>query len=331
MLYTDNLYQTVIKNLSPNAVNLAVISGYSAGKFLEQVAMDFPNLSIQLYLGMTHQGIPKNDHMIYTKLMKINKNIKVFYQVKGSPTHMKVYEFKSLRETRTLIGSANFSDNGFNNHREILTEVADDFTALFSEQQKLSLPCTAKNIDSYVSIIEDIKDLVKINYEEIVEALNVDEELAIKENEEEYIIPKRNKNILNRLKTNRNFKYYTSFEVEIVLSSTANPRWDETGINACFDNKVSALQETANKPFSKMFPIDKTFDLYTEDGFCYRAQLFDKFDSRLKILDGDFYLFIKDKIGLQEYIPISREMLVEYGSTSIKFERIDETKYIMKF
>lgn len=76
-LIYENLYDNIIAKNADRYSHLRVITGYSSGNFVHRVLNDFPNLKIELYLGMAMQGISNRDHKAYREItmMKLEKSI----------------------------------------------------------------------------------------------------------------------------------------------------------------------------------------------------------------------------------------------------------------
>ncbi|EAE3409279.1 TPA: phospholipase D family protein [Listeria monocytogenes] len=336
VLYTNNLYEHIIETEAPNFSALRIVSGYGSATFLKKVIKDFPHLSIELYLGMTFQGISQKNHEEYCSLMRKN-NIDVYYQVEGIQNHMKLVEFKTPLKTKTFIGSANFTENGFINQRELMSEVEDETDAIFSYQAELSLKANTEDINNYITFFEDEES--NIDGKE-----NCREKTEIKSNDTDYPLEKRDRKfttlsesklkkyraLLNSMRSSANPEYFRTFDIEIVLDEN-NPRWSDTGINSWVVNKKPVLVQTPRVLFDNVFPTDKIVEIYTDDGNHYQGKLTGRFDGNFVLIDGNLYDYVRERIGLKKIRPISREDLVIFGCTKLHFERIEETKYFMSF
>lgn len=153
MIYTENLYNAVILENSSSIRMLRVITGYSSGSFIERVLNDCPNVSIELYIGMALQGISKIDHLRYINLSKQN-NVKIFYVHKLPNVHQKIIEITGEnRKKTTYVGSANFSENGFEKQSEILTTIAEDLEDVFKVVRQQCLSCVDKEVFCYIPLV----------------------------------------------------------------------------------------------------------------------------------------------------------------------------------
>lgn len=332
-LLTDNLYESIINTEAPSAEELRIISGYGSASFLKRVKQEYPHLKIDLFLGMTSQGISKRNHIGFKELTNTFEDIAVYYEVRGIPNHMKIVEFRSSEKTRTYLGSANFTENGFVNQKEVMTLIETNTDMLFEDQQQSSLICTDEEIERHVPIYLD--DLIPGEESEVTIGKK-----SIEENETTKYVIETNKRKLTKksfskeladLRSNSNKAYYNRFEIEAVLEAKNSPRWDNTGINAWKDKKVPTLVQTPRLLFNKIFPVDEIFEIFADDGNKYMAKLTGRFDGELELINGNIYEYVKKRINLNEHRPISREDLERFGNTKIQFERIDKLKYLMSF
>lgn len=334
-LYINNLYTHIIQREAPNSTHLRVISGYGSASFLEKVANEFPNLKIQLFLGMTSQGISVRNHEGYRTLMKRNTNIQVYYQINEVPNHMKVLEFSSETQSTAFIGSANFTENGFVTQREIMTQVTDSLASLFKYQLEVSVECTKDAIEKLLIIFSDENfSKVKNEISNVEDSNNVENTMTLVEvnkidiDDLEY---QKQTQRIRDLRSQANPEYYHTFNLEIVLDSKYNPRWNSTGINSWTENKIPVLEQTSKILFDKLFPIDNNFQVYADDGHVYIGELTGRFNGNFKLVNGNLYDYVRNHIGIKEYRPISREDLQSYGDTRLHFERLDENLYSMCF
>lgn len=152
--YTVDLYKQIIIPFAETSSRLQVISGYASAAFLKRVSQQFSHLQIDLYIGMTHQGVSQQDHELYCALTKQANGICVYYQITPVPNHMKILRFECENNTHTFVGSANFSENGFLYQREIMAKINDPLQYLFDEQHKNSLLCTDERIAAHISFFE---------------------------------------------------------------------------------------------------------------------------------------------------------------------------------
>lgn len=154
MIYTAYLYNQIIKTSAKHFEYLRVITGYCSGNFLKRIYTDFPNLSIDVYIGMAQNGISYSDFQIYKELTR-KSQIKVFFHVSGPNNHQKIIEFKNPGRI-AFIGSANFSENGFGlSQNEIVAEVKDNLDNVFSAEKKNCISVLNPLVSELIPLIQD--------------------------------------------------------------------------------------------------------------------------------------------------------------------------------
>lgn len=326
-IYYKNLYENIFSEQTRGYRRLRVVSGYASSDYLSRIISEFPNLEIELFIGMTFQGVSNSDHSGFKSVMQKNDNVKVYYQVLGIPNHMKIYEFSSVTDKKIFIGSANFSENGFFKHKEILAEVLYLPEILFVEQQRNSLLCTDPKIDRYIDFYEN-------EYEEFGD---MEEEKHIKadatRSENKHSATKKRERARHKwelLRQNIDPQYHRSFDITIMLPPENNPRWDDRGINSWVNNKTPVIEQTPRLSFSLVFPREE-FIIYTDDNQVLKAKLTGRFNGNLDILNVNLYDYIRGRIGLLEKRPISYQDLVLSGYTTLYLTRVNNNEYIMSF
>lgn len=311
-----DLYESILAKNGKNSRRLRVIAGYASSGFLRRVKKDFPELEIELYIGMYKDGISLNDHHEFMNLCSEFNDVSVFYQVREKPTHIKLIEFSSDYSSKVYVGSANFSDNGFFKHKELMINIYYDASSLFDIQLSKSLKCDNKNIRDFIKFYLDNNSDKK--------TVIVDDDKTPHETLKEDV-----KNYMYRYSTGGEpIELNNSFKLELVLEEEYNPHWEKTGINAWTNGKTPHLLQTPKDFFDKIFPVGKVFKIVTDE-FVFEAELGGDFNRELVFLNGDIYEYIRGKIGLKEKRAISRKDLVEYGQTSLRFVKVRDGLYEM--
>lgn len=152
-LIYKNLYNNIISKNAEQYSNLRVITGYSSGNFIRRVFKDFPNMKLDLYLGMARQGILERDHKYYQDLTTAKK-ARVSYVTEKPFIHQKVLEFYG-NGSRRYLGSANFSYSGFESQCEVMLETTESVEGLFRQAKKQSILCTDTKIPKYIPLLKD--------------------------------------------------------------------------------------------------------------------------------------------------------------------------------
>lgn len=324
--YTTNLYDRIIVSHAKVSSRLKVISGYASSTFLKRVIEEFPSLKIDLYIGMTHQGVSKKDHEMYCEWTRDNGQVKVYYQTTLIPNHMKILMFEVGALKRIFLGSANFSENGFLYQQEIMTEVETNLDALYIQQHANSIICIHPQVDKYVTFFEVDYVSQAFGEQEILERI---EEIKLDEDEQNLQQYLQFKSTLEASTTN---SFSKDFSIEVVLPKSGNPHWASNGVNAWRQNKQPHLLQTNKVKFNNYFPSEQMFDIYADDGVKLKAKVTGKFNSRqLSVENVNLYEYVCKRIGLNNGAPISYENLLAYGRTNMVFNRIDNKTYIMNF
>ena len=339
--YFEDLYENLFGRVANDYTYLKVISGYASASFLSRVVNDFPHLKIELFIGMTSQGVSEKNHVEFQSMMKKNRNISIFYQVEGAPNHMKILEFSTSTSLnkKVFLGSANFSENGFFNNKEAMTAIGFLPETLFDDQLKISLLCVDEKINEYVELYEDeVRQQDSGDSSKNEDANHLDNDTSIPTITTDF--SSKSSNNENRrlamhkwqgLKGKIDPKYYESFEITVVLPKENNARWDKKGINSWVECRVPVLEQTPKILFTKVFPQDEEFKIYTDDNQILNAKLTGNFNGQLEVLNLNLYDYVRKRIGLLEQRPISYHDLVAGGYTTMYFTRINQNEYKMGF
>lgn len=149
-LVYEDLYNNIIAENAEKHSKLRIITGYSSGNFVNRVLSDFPNLSIEMYVGMALQGVSQRDHDLYRKISD-NGMGEIYYVDRLPMVHQKILEFYDGQEAQNIgfVGSANFSYSGFMKQREVMASIDEPLNDLFGlvrKQSGLCLSNTLRNI-----------------------------------------------------------------------------------------------------------------------------------------------------------------------------------------
>lgn len=317
----ENLYGSIIKTYFKESSRVNILSGYGSGAFLQHVIEECPRLKIDLYLGMTQEGISKSSHDIFQDITRGNENINVYYQIEGAPNHMKIYSvFEDEILKKSFVGSANFTENGFVNNKEILLKSDIDFKEVFETQSINSLICTDIDIEKYVNIYrESLSDYEEVDKpQESVTSVGVGDER---------FNPGLSKLISMRNKAS--VKYYKEFDIEVVKSNDEN--WRFTGINTALYGGVPHITLGNTLYLKKVFPKGAEFTIVTEDDKEYKVRTSAKDRNALYFVDINIYEYFRNMLGLEEERPISSKDLKAIESNQMKFIRLDELRYYTEF
>lgn len=328
----SSLFQEVFESNLKKYKSIRIVSGYASASFLEDLLKINNDLKVDLYIGMTHEGISIQNHELFKKMSGKLNNVKVYYQVKGKPTHIKLYEFYSGMDKRQYVGSANFSENGFYKNNELLVETYLNTQDIFNLQNENSLSCLDENIESYILFYEE-------NVEKIKDDLSQEPEKVENEDIDDLDVTNtqidddklENGTTITKIKKfnlkNNITKPIRNFMLPIVTDKKANLLWHKVGINNVFSNGDPCLVRSNQRSLKDILPTSFKIQMY--DGKTYDANLKGKFGKELHIEGWNLYSEIAKMIGLTEKRPINHEDLHKLGFSDFYLIKKEEGFYIM--
>lgn len=133
LLIFNHIFESVFLKNVGQIKKIRILTGYTSGKFLKFFVDEFPNIPIEVYIGMSQQGIKKSDHEVYQMLSQAS-NFYLYYQIVGNNTHIKLFEIEYYDHIETYVGSANFSASGMFEQNEVMTFVDSNNDSLFLKQ-----------------------------------------------------------------------------------------------------------------------------------------------------------------------------------------------------
>ncbi|WP_157948777.1 phospholipase D family protein [Staphylococcus chromogenes] len=328
----SSLFQEVFESNLKKYKSVRIVSGYASASFLEDLLKINNDLKVDLYIGMTHEGISIQNHELFKKMSEKLNNVKVYYQVKGKPTHIKLYEFYNGIDKCQYVGSANFSENGFYKNNELLVETYLNTQDIFNLQNENSLSCLDENIENYILFyeenVEKIKDDLsqepkKVENEDIDDLDVTNTQIDDDKLENETTITKIKKfNLKNNIT-----KPIRNFMLPIVTDKKANLLWHKVGINNIFSNGDPCLVRSNQRSLKDILPTSFKIQMY--NGKTYDANLKGKFGKELHIEGWNLYSEIAKIIGLTEKRPINHEDLLKLGFSDFYLVKKEEGFYIM--
>lgn len=324
MYYINNLYQEVFRRNAKSSVELNIIAGYASSNLLQQFHEEFPNLRINLYIGMALEGISHKDHLRYIELVKDSqRSLNIFYKNEYPLNHIKLYDFELQNKQHIVfIGSANFSDAGLKYNQEILTETSDDFASLFRDIHNSSISCDNDDVEKYIRFYleeEESIDVVK-EPEEINDVHHTSP--TIMEEPMTHIPYKK------RMIRRSNRASEVDFRIPIILDNDFSP--DNRGVNAWVRDKYPYLTQSNSFPFSKTFPLDQEFIIITDTGEKFHGWLNSINDNQMYI-SPSIYEYLRRILNINERRPINLNDLRKHYITEIWGDRIDDGVYLFDF
>lgn len=323
----DNLYQKVIKDNAPSCNRLKVISGYASPEFTRNILLEYPILSIDLFIGMTPYGISEKHHNKFIELMnEFVGRISVYYQFSTPATHMKLYSwYFNDCQLKTFGGSANFTFNGFGVYNEILVEIGKIEDAIFSNQQRISILATDKYIYDRIIISKEPldTDILMVENSDEIKSLEIEKKVIsptnVKIKDNSPTLFSKRKYSLTR---NQNIVGYQKFVIPI-LSFDNN---DTRAVNAWKRNQTPYLIESTNYQFSKYFPIGEEMTFYTDDGKVLKGIIKSERSNRL-IFEPNIYEYLVERLGISEKRPILPADLQIANKYKINIVKINDLEY----
>lgn len=307
----DELYESILKKpLEQGADRLCVLSGYVTPNFVEEYLNSIPKentiFHLQVVQGMARsQGISRQDHAKFLSLENTD-NFEIYYYT-GSlnriqSVHAKVYIWlKGNEPLRAFIGSANFTNQGFNNEwerTEMMTQTnAEQAYQIFLDILDESKSVRDPNIGTYITLESYKSDPCKI--EKNTQYLKVP--LVIRG------------------------KVYQKSGLNLGFAgkgSTKNRR----------SRDVAAIRIDAS--MDSFFPVpEDLFTVITDDGMKFTMKRTKKGKRRLT-LDKDqknLGLYFRRRLDIMPGVAITKKHLDKYGRTDLEFEKDEAGIYYLDF
>lgn len=335
--YTNRLFEKIIVNPAKQNEKLIVVSGFGSSNFLARVIKMFPEHSITLMLGMAPCGITEKDHIEFKKICQLRDNVQVLYNVETPVNHMKIYQWYCNQEpTQAFLGSSNFSEAGFFNHKEIMASIESNFHELIQNMKHNFISCLDDEVENKINIVSGEIDNIYIELKE--------EELIYEYNKDRFPTNKRSKENQTNFKNTfiqetRDVFLGESEEVELILKNDFSS--DVRGVNEWnrkYKDKSDAHIniDSMNKKGlwnQSFFPREEEFYLRTDDGIDFLVKRTGQYGRELKIIDKDknFYSYFAKRIGIKEGCPILYKDLEHYGRTNVLFVKEKDSMYTMDF
>ncbi|RIN55581.1 phospholipase D family protein [Staphylococcus simulans] len=325
-IFFEELYKNIFKKHAKDYETLNIISGYASAHFLKRVSKEFPHLKINLYIGMSQQGISFDNHEHFLALVNNYSNINVYYQVKGANTHIKALEFSNENSNATYVGSANFTENGFIENREVMTTIEGNICSQIQFQHSISLLCNTSNIADYIKFYFDDESDESIKVPTKANNISAEAE-KIDDTTEQKIVDFNVRNQL-LLKTNH---FNDVLYLPIVPSPSVNQSWSSIGVNKLFSSHSNnpCLIRGNLASLDDFFPSQKTFQITTFDDYQISAYLGGKFNRELRFKNFDIYEYTKKLLKINMDRIITNHDLNKFGYQYYIFKKVEEDKFIL--
>lgn len=325
MYFIDNLYENIFERNLPRTSELNIISGYASPQILYKTIKKYPNIRMNLFIGMALEGISYDDHKMYIALTKLCPTLKIYYKVNYPLNHIKLYSFfMNDNSTKNYIGSANFSEAGLLHNEELIIESSDNFQKLFKKIELKSLPINHEDIKKYITFYDKDNNLIDIDEEDTEELSETSKVLdPSEENKNAPYTPPRKRLI-------RRFKYAHQADLKIPIILQENIQPNNRGINAWMRQQIPYLEQSTNYIFSRYFPLDTEFDIITDLEESLKGKINSVNDNRMMI-SPNIYEYLRRRLNLYEHREITIGDLVKYGTEEIWVEKLKDKQYFFDF
>ncbi|MGN7322840.1 restriction endonuclease PLD domain-containing protein [Bacillus altitudinis] len=323
MYLIDNLEERVFRVPYERGYRkLRILSGYASSAFLYHILNRYPEIEIELIIGMSKQdGIRRWDHERYQQIMNENPRISISYKTSLPPVHNKIYHWHNgglFQDSITYVGSANFSWGGFRDQTELIVEANhDNIEEVFDVPDCLS--CTDPTIEQHIRFHDMFIRRTIRNHERIV---------TIQQNT--YGSDRRDYRHLHHLP-------YVDLPLLLNNDTAIHER---SGLN--WGQREGRERNQAYIPVSSTIhaadpdffpPLEQEFTIVTDDGerlMCVMAQANRKaiHTHENNSLMGRYF---RNRIGVPFGGRVDAQDVIAYGRTSVRVYKIDNETYFMDF
>lgn len=332
-------YALMKPRFSPKAPDtLRIVSGYAthamaARHLIEMTAMK-QDLCVDLVYGMAGvDGVGKANHVGFLSLEEHKEfdfkgDFACSYVKKPKSVHSKVYVWcKGDVPIQAFIGSANYSENGFNlpSRTETLSE-CDPVSALdfFLETKKLSVPC---------SLADREKDF-PVKARAIQEFGKAIDPIVMIEQDKTSPFCGHEKIVLSLLTKQGDVGNGSRLNWGVRPDGKPRESVNANGSKSVRDPNQSYLGLPAALQRSGFFPdVKRRFTVLTDDNkilTCVRAQANGK-GIETPQDNSEIGRYFRNRLGLQSGAYISLKDLKAYGRYDVVFYKLDDENYVMDF
>ena len=302
LLIFNHIFESVFLKNVGQIKKIRILTGYTSGKFLKFFVDEFPNIPIEVYIGMSQLGIKKSDHEVYQMLSQAS-NFYLYYQIVGNNTHIKLFEIEYYDHIETYVGSANFSASGMFEQNEVMTFVDSNNDSLFLKQFNQSVAVSDQRATEL--LLDDNETYIGTD------------DLSITEKKLDQYRRMCNPYTVS---FRRNSIFLNKFKVPLVTET----------LNCKIHNKdgKTIIRFPSSFRARTKFPIDKNISLFYEN-MELQCAIDGKFNSELQFENQNLAEILLSKLRCS--FDLLEEELIAYGASDILFERINETEYIISF
>ncbi|MDR2581203.1 MAG: NgoFVII family restriction endonuclease [Fibromonadaceae bacterium] len=321
MIY-ENLYEEVlIKPRQEGADTLKIISGYAspamASDHLEDLHDKRLNVHISLFIGMCpSDGLSLSNHhgfrsIVDSEVPSFKDRFSCSYIYKTPPVHSKLYVWcKGEQFFKAFIGSANYTQNAFYRQRELLAEIEGNGILEYCRMlEKESVFCNLSEAETLIRVHNDG------NYYR--QHIHEDKHLHTEIGKNDI------KSIKISLLSNRTGE----------IQSIGGLNWGQRPGREPNQAYIQLSPEIYNGDFFPKAP--QCFTVVTDDDrtfICRRAQKDEQGQAIHTPLNNSYIgEYFRNRLGLANGVPVTRQDLERYGRTDVVFYKIDDENYYMDF
>lgn len=323
MYIVENLFDhAIVAPYEEGYRNVRILSGYASSAFLTHLLTEYPDLEIELVIGMARKdGIRKWDHERYIEIANRNPNITIHYHVGTQAIHTKVYHWthsRLINDSITFIGSANFSWNGFRDQGELLAQSYHlNVEDIFDVADTIS--CTDPNVEQHIRFNNIQVGRRTPDNTPVIRHIQLDETGAITE----YF----------------NLRHLPYVDLSLLLDNDTAIH-ERSGLN--WGQRPGRERNQAYIPVSVPFnnanpdffpPLEQAFTMVTDDGqqlICIMAQQNRKaiHTTESNSIMGRYF---RNRLGVPLGARVDAQDLIIYGRTSVRVYKIDNETYFMDY
>ncbi|PID23763.1 restriction endonuclease PLD domain-containing protein [Sporosarcina sp. P7] len=302
--------------------NIRILSGYASSAFLTHILTIYPDIEIELIIGMARRdGINRWDHERYQDLSSTNSKITIKYQRALPGIHTKIYYWFEplLNNSRTFIGSANFSWNGFRDQNELLAEVSfPNVEDVFDVAN--SIDCRDNDVENYITFYN--LRFHRVLIEPGVDGVQLDMEIT------------SNSNTEVRSLNNLDF-------VDLPLLTNNDTSIQETaGLN--WGQRPGRNTNEAYIPVSTIFnrnhpdffpPLEQSFTILTDDGEQLICKMAQENRKAIHTTESNRIMgrYFRRRLGVQSGARVNVQDVLNYSRTSVRIYKIDSDTYFLDY
>lgn len=375
MLHNSNLFDHVFSTPYENDFDtVQILSGYASPEFLVFILNKFPNLSIDLTIGMISKDkIFKSNHSAFVDLMSRYPKLTVSYVTSPQPNHSKIYHWlhSQTNETKTFVGSANFSINGFLINQETMLQSNEVTIQDLSTNLSTTL-CTSEEATSFVkddlpleSEIPNEKEYIALAIEtEKADLFYSEADLKILGDYSEIVqIDRINANTshvqnlprgggfssinVDLNSTSRSLKHQnrpplsrSKNQITLSLLTRTGEVGEKSGLNwgqrkgRDRNQAYIPVPVKIHRDHPDFFPdVEEIFTIQTDDKVEFTCVMAQSNRKAIHTTESNALLgiYFRQKLGLPEETFITLDHLQNYGKTFVTITKLDDRSYHMSF